>query len=136
MDKLNRWVSQYFIHIGRLIKENPDGTVNEELGRRFICEVIEGRELEELHLVDLSKASQDSIKSLVGIFEAWVLKVAGTTDFYFHQNPRLSDFLVIDEGALRSLVALPDKVLPAELLPRAERRVSFSSLGFSPRGGG
>ncbi|RYP21254.1 hypothetical protein DL767_009306 [Monosporascus sp. MG133] len=122
LEKLKRWVTQYFIHDNRLINNKPDGSVNEELARRFILEVFEDPNSEKMKLPDLAKASQDDIKSLTDVFEAWVRTAVGKVDFDPADNPRFCNFLVIDEGSLRSLVALPDETPSLELVPGPERR--------------
>ncbi|KAL0779933.1 hypothetical protein CaCOL14_004417 [Colletotrichum acutatum] len=130
MDKLNRWVTKYFIHANRLVMNKPDGEINEELARRFILEVIEDRESEKLKIPDLSVTSQETIQALTQVFEDWRGRAIGEIDSGLGDSPRFCDFLVIDEASMRSLAALPDDMPSTELVPRAERRVSrmFSIL--------
>ncbi|RYO97489.1 hypothetical protein DL765_011185 [Monosporascus sp. GIB2] len=122
LGKLRRWVTQYFIHQNRLIHNKPDSSVNEEVARRFILEVFEDPNSEKLKLPDIAKASQDDITPLTDVFEAWVHNAVGNVDFDPADNPRFCNFLVIDEGSLRSLVALPDETPSLELVSREERR--------------
>ncbi|KAK1480204.1 SCP-like extracellular protein [Colletotrichum tamarilloi] len=122
MDKLNRWVTQYFIHANRLVMNKPDGEVNEELARRFILEVVEDKESEKLKFPDLSIASQETIQTLTQVFEEWRRGAIGDISSGLGESPRFCDFLVIDEASVRSLAALPDDLPSTELVPRAERR--------------
>ncbi|KAK7435634.1 SCP-like extracellular protein [Colletotrichum acutatum] len=122
MDKLNRWVTKYFIHANRLVMNKPDGEINEELARRFILEVIEDRESEKLKIPDLSVTSQETIQALTQVFEDWRGRAIGEIDSGLGDSPRFCDFLVIDEASMRSLAALPDDMPSTELVPRAERR--------------
>jgi len=57
MEKLRRWVTQYFIHTNRLAMNKNDCSINEELRRRFIVEGFEDTDSEKLKFHDLSKAS-------------------------------------------------------------------------------
>lgn len=123
MEKMKRWVTQYFIHQNRLIKYKPDASVNEELARRFILEVIEDKDSMELKLPDLARANQSDIETLTKVFETWRDNAVGNVEFDPLDNPRFCDFLVIDENALRSLAALPDNTPPLGPVTRAERRV-------------
>ena len=60
------------------------------------------------------------------MFERWVRKTIGGERGDDTGDPRFLDFLVVDEGALRSLAALPGEIpMPDPTLPRAEREVSF-----------
>ncbi|RYP68288.1 hypothetical protein DL771_006790 [Monosporascus sp. 5C6A] len=77
---------------------------------------------EKLTLHDLVKANQDDIKSLTNVFESWIQIAVGKVDFDPADNPRFCNFLIIDEGSLRPLVALPDETPSLELVPREERR--------------
>ncbi|UQC82108.1 SCP-like extracellular protein [Colletotrichum lupini] len=122
MDKLNRWVTQYFIHANRLVMNKPDGEVNEELARRFILEVVEDKESEKLKVPDLSIASQETVQTLTQVFEEWRRGAIGDISSGLGESPRFCDFLVIDEASVRSLAALPDDLPSTELVPRAERR--------------
>lgn len=133
MEKLRRWVTHYFIHTNRLIKNKPDSSVNEELARRFILEVIPGdKESEKLKLPGLSGAGQGDIKSRTGVFDAWLRNAVGSVEFAPADNPRFCDFLVIDEGSLRSLAALPDETPPLGPVTREERRVGVWPSHFVP----
>jgi hypothetical protein len=123
MDKLRRWVSHYFIHYIRLMEGKVEGTVNEELGRRFILEVADDSSSEKLQPPDPERASQDDIKSLTGVFGDWLGRAVGDADIHAPSNPRFVDFLVIDEGSLRSLAALPDETPPLGPITRQERFV-------------
>jgi hypothetical protein len=94
---------------------------------------------------NLSHASQEDIRSLTYIFDAWAEGVLGHTNggagigcgvrdddgeiiYRRGDNPRFCDFLVIDEGALRSLARLPDETPPLDIVPRTERLVRSSPL--------
>ncbi|ETS85605.1 hypothetical protein PFICI_03630 [Pestalotiopsis fici W106-1] len=127
--KLRLWVTKYFIHYGRLTENKPDGTVNFELGRRFVLEVVESKELEALQLPDLAKANQNDIKSLTGIFDAWLRQAVKTDEVQFNRNPRFVDFLIIDEGSLRSLAALPEETIPLAPISMQERRARTTVYG-------
>ncbi|KAJ3946956.1 uncharacterized protein N0V96_003336 [Colletotrichum fioriniae] len=122
MEKLNRWVTKYFIHANRLVTNKPDGEVNEELARRFLLEVVEDKESEKLKFPDLSTASQETIQTLTQVFEDWRRSAIGEIGSGLGDSPRFCDFIVIDEASMRSLAALPDDLPSTELVPRAERR--------------
>lgn len=123
--RLRHWVADYFIHYLRLMANKPDMTVNNELGRRFVLEVVESKELEALQLPDLAKATQDDIKSLTGIFDAWLLRAVGDDLARPNCNPRFVDFIVVDEDSLRSLAALPEETIPLGPVTRQERRAQM-----------
>ncbi|KAF6824879.1 hypothetical protein CMUS01_10055 [Colletotrichum musicola] len=114
LEKMKRWVTQYLIHIDRLRNNKPDASVTEKMARRFVLDVVEDRggysEALRRH-PDLTGTSQQDIKLLVNIFEAWRADTLGDVDMETLglYNPRFCDFLVIDEGSLRSLAALPEK---------------------------
>ncbi|KZL78235.1 hypothetical protein CT0861_07880 [Colletotrichum tofieldiae] len=127
MDRLTRWVAEYLVHVNRLVNKKLDGSVNDEIARRFVLEVVETTELRELGLFDLSTASQVDIESLVRIFETWRLSAIGTVNVDTRKNPRFCDFLVIDEDSLRSLAALPDETPHLGPVSRTERR---ARMGF------
>lgn len=92
-----------------------DGSVNDELGRRFIIGEVDV-DSEKLNIPDLEKASQDDIKLLTNFFDSWLRNavgdVDGNTEFNIQDSARFCDFLVIDEGSLRSLAALPQETPP------------------------
>ncbi|KFY80131.1 hypothetical protein V499_00967 [Pseudogymnoascus sp. VKM F-103] len=125
LENLKRWVTQYFVHINRLATNKSDGSVNEELGRRFILEEFD-IDPEKLNIPDLNKASQDDIKALTNVFDSWlrsaVGNVEGNEEFNIQHSARFCDFLVIDEVSLRSLAALPKETPPLGLVSREERR--------------
>ncbi|KAK6224552.1 hypothetical protein QIS74_02879 [Colletotrichum tabaci] len=122
MDKLKRWVTEYFVHLNRLITNKLDGTLNDEVARRFVLEVVETEELRGHEL-----SSKEHVESLVRIFEIWRHGATGSTDFDTRDNPRFCDFLVIDEDALRSLAALPDETPHLGPVSRADRRARIGS---------
>ncbi|KFY32426.1 hypothetical protein V493_00218 [Pseudogymnoascus sp. VKM F-4281 (FW-2241)] len=125
LENLKRWVTQYFVHINRLATNKSDGSVNEELGRRFILEEVDV-DSEKLNVPDLDKASQDDIKALTSVFDSWLRSAVGDVEnndeFNIKHSARFHDFLVIDEGSLRSLAALPKETPPLGLVNREERR--------------
>ncbi|KAF3025527.1 hypothetical protein E8E14_009203 [Neopestalotiopsis sp. 37M] len=129
MAKLRLWVVDYFIYSGCIIYNKPDMTVNTELGRRFVLEVVENEELEALKLADLSKATRDDIESLTGIFDAWLVQTVKDDDVNLNCNPRFTDFLVVDENALRSLAALPEETIPLVHVSIKERMAQRSIYG-------
>lgn len=120
----------YFVHLNRLATNKSDGSVNVELGRRFIIEEVDV-DSEKLNIPDLEKASQDDIKSLTNVFDSWLRNAVGDVDgnaeFNIQDSARFCDFLIIDEGSLRSLAALPKETPPLGLVTREERRVSQPS---------
>ncbi|TPX10952.1 uncharacterized protein E0L32_008158 [Thyridium curvatum] len=121
--KLERWVTQYFVHETRLaVPRFTDGSVNEEMGRRFVLETLQDPQSEPLQIPDMSKASRAEILALADVFDAWYYDVVGGNQDARRFNPRFWDFLVIDEAALRSLVKLPDELPPTDPAPREERR--------------
>ncbi|OBT63851.1 hypothetical protein VE03_06582 [Pseudogymnoascus sp. 23342-1-I1] len=125
LENLKRWVTQYFVHINRLVTHKSDGSVNEELGRRFILEEVDV-DSEKLNIPDLDKASQDDIKALTDVFDSWLRSAVGDVKnidkFNVKHSARFHDFLVIDEGSLRSLAALPKETPPLGPVNREERR--------------
>ncbi|KAJ0344384.1 hypothetical protein KNSL1_009416 [Colletotrichum chrysophilum] len=124
LKKLNRWITQYFIHGNRLIKNKPNGEINEELARRFVLEPVENKTLEDLKLLNLSEdTSQRDMQSLTQVFEDWRKKAVGeNADLDPRDNTRFCDFLVIDEASLRTLAALPEETPSLEMVSRSERR--------------
>lgn len=130
IEKLQRWVTDYFIHESRLIYSKPDASVNEELARRFVLEVVEDKKT--LNFPNLLEASQEDIRSLTQAFETWRRKALGDVEFDLRDSPRFCDFLVIDKGALRSIAGLPNETPSLELVSRAERRVCHLSYLLRP----
>lgn len=145
MANLARWTAQYFVHTKRLANNKPDGSVNEELGRRLVLEVLDDAKavsaLKGLSLpADLapaksglasSSSSQEYFEKLTRLFDGWVHQTVGSDRDDNAMNPRFYDFLVIDDGALRSLAALPDEIpSPDPAVPREEREVGL--LGPDP----
>ncbi|KAL5350647.1 hypothetical protein ACLOAV_004216 [Pseudogymnoascus australis] len=110
--------TQYFVHINRLVTNKSDGSINEELGRRFILEEVDV-DSEKLNISDLDKASQDDIKSLTNVFDSWLRSAVSdgenNDEFNVQHSARFHDFLVVDEGSLRSLAALPKETPPLGL---------------------
>ncbi|KAL5352384.1 hypothetical protein ACLOAV_002332 [Pseudogymnoascus australis] len=106
---------------GYTATNRSDKSVNEELGRRFILEECN---IEKLNIPNLDKASQDDIKALTKVFDAWLYSAAGDVDeeFNIQHSARFCDFLAIDEASLRSLAALPKETPPLGLVSREERR--------------
>ena len=121
MEKLQRWVTDYFIFYTQLTCGKPDASLNKELARRFVLEVVEDKET--LNFPNLLEASQDDIRSLTQAFETWRRKALGNVEFDLRDSPRFCDFLVIDEGALRSIARLPNETLSLEPVSRVERWV-------------
>ena len=145
MDKLGRWVKGYFAHYGRLYDDgSPDPTPNDDLARCFALDVLDDAatvaQIKELDLPgDLAQASQEHFRALTRIFDNWAEGVVGHVcgeenaygeGLYFERgdNPRFCDFLVIDEGSLRSLAALPDETPPLDVVSREERLVGRTLL--------
>jgi hypothetical protein len=142
MDRLKLWVTRYFVHYTRLIDGKPDPSANEDMASRFALDVLDDANtvlgIKALNLPDdLSRASQEDIRALTRIFDAWAEGVLSNTkcgvryedgDIIFSRgdNPRFCDFLVIDEAALRSLATLPDETPPLDIVPREERLVGHS----------
>lgn len=102
-----------------------DGSINEEL---FVLVLLEDKDSKSLRRVpDLERASQSDICSLMEVFETWVRGAVGeaaTAGLDNRDNPRFCDLLVVDEGSLRSLAALPEKIPSLGPVTRQERRVS------------
>ncbi|KAL2136240.1 hypothetical protein VTI74DRAFT_4673 [Chaetomium olivicolor] len=124
LDKLHRWVSRYFIHYERMGKDLPNGTIDDELGRRFALEVVDVDPERVTLPNDLTKATQEDIKALDAVFEEWVCRAIGAETaarFQRRYNPRFWDFLVVDEKSLRSLAELPDETPPVQLVSLRER---------------
>ncbi|KAJ0273976.1 hypothetical protein COL940_009572 [Colletotrichum noveboracense] len=104
----------YTIYIDYLRSNKSDASVTKEIARRFAVDVVEdqgGHSKALRHYPNLTGASQQDIKSLVEIFETWRGNTLGDVDMETSSryNPRFCDFLVIDEGSLRSLAALPEE---------------------------
>ncbi|KFY42557.1 hypothetical protein V494_02357 [Pseudogymnoascus sp. VKM F-4513 (FW-928)] len=134
LENLKRWVTQYFVHLDRIVTSKSDGSVNDELGRRFIIEEVDV-DSEKLNIPDLEKASQDDIKALTNVFDSWLLNAVGDVDggaeLNIQNSARFCDFLVIDEGAPRSLVDLSKETPPLTLVSREERRARINQYGDS-----
>ncbi|KAF9876681.1 hypothetical protein CkaCkLH20_06089 [Colletotrichum karsti] len=119
MERLKLWVVQYYVHRTRFplwgdrgvrdFIRMKDASVNEELGRRFRIESLEDKEA--LNKPRLENASHDDVKSLCEYFKKWVISVGGRPEAH-EWNPRLYDFLVIDEPCMRVLAALPLRTAP------------------------
>ena len=144
MANLARWVTQYFVHTNRLYNGKPDGCVNEELGRRLVLEVLDDAEIvsaiKSLHLpADLaasktsltrSSSSQEHFEALTRLFAGWVHQTIGPAQEDDFTGPRFCDFLVVDEGAVRSLASLPNEIpLPD---PTVFREQGVVGLGVGP----
>ncbi|KAK8029709.1 hypothetical protein PG993_011000 [Apiospora rasikravindrae] len=81
--KLERWMAQYHLHINRFPfwgelgeaehKKMSNGSINDELGRRFRIELVQDEK--KLNLPRLQHASQQDICSLCDVFDAWVAGV-------------------------------------------------------------
>ncbi|CAI0651010.1 unnamed protein product [Colletotrichum noveboracense] len=126
LEKMKRWVTQYLVYIDYLRSNKSDASVTKEIARRFAVDVVEdqgGHSKALRHYPNLTGASQQDIKSLVEIFETWRGNTLGDVDMETSSryNPRFCDFLVIDEGSLRSLAALPEETPHLEPVSRAER---------------
>ncbi|KAK8021785.1 hypothetical protein PG990_006923 [Apiospora arundinis] len=117
--KLEIWVRQYHLHINRFPmwgkrgeaehEKLSDGSVNDELGRRFRVELVQDET--RLNMPYLNLASQEDIRSLCDVFDDWVASVGQDPQAKYSLSPRFCDCLVVDEEALRSLAALPDEPL-------------------------
>lgn len=144
MANLSRWVAQYFVHDNRPYTGKPDGSVNEELGRRLVLEVLDDAEtvsaLKGRHLpadltaaktsVSTSSSSQENFEKLTRLFDGWVHQTVGPDRDDNITSPRFCDFLVVDNGALCSLATLPNEIrLPDPTAPREQRVVG---LGLGP----
>ena len=144
MANLTRWVAQYFVHTNRLYTGKLDGSVNEELGRRLVIEVLDDAEvvsaIKSLHLpADLAAAktspsgsgsSQEHFEALTRLFNDWVHQTIGPDQEDDLTGPRFCDFLVVDEGALRSLAALPSEIPMPD--PTIFREQGVVGLGPGP----
>ncbi|KAI8227994.1 hypothetical protein K4K54_002510 [Colletotrichum sp. SAR 10_86] len=111
---MKRWVTQYLVYVDYLRSNKSDASVTTEMARRFAVDVVEDQSEYSNALrqyPNLTGASQQDIKSLVEIFETWRSNTLGDVDMETNSrySPRFCDFLVIDEGSLCSLAALPDK---------------------------
>jgi hypothetical protein len=106
-------------------------TVNNEVGRCFILEVVENKTLEDSHLADLTKVTQDGTKALTEIFDTWLQRAVEDDDVDLKRNPRFVDFLVIDEDSLRPLATLPKETISLGPVTIPERRVGSPSKSGS-----
>ncbi|KZL82027.1 hypothetical protein CI238_06091, partial [Colletotrichum incanum] len=111
---LNRWVMEYPLHLARPFICKTDSSVNEEMVLHFVLDVVEDLEADPVavkKLPDLAGANPDDIKLLVWASEKWRRNTFGDVDMASntHYKPRFSDLLVIDEGSLRPLAALPEQ---------------------------
>ncbi|KAF6839327.1 SCP-like extracellular protein [Colletotrichum musicola] len=96
MRRLERWVVQYYVHATRVPMFGPLSS------RRR-------RGQESLDLPDLGKASHEDIKSLCGRFREWIVGVGGDPDEEYPLSPRLYDFTVVDQDALRVATTWEEK---------------------------
>ncbi|KFY50326.1 hypothetical protein V496_09401 [Pseudogymnoascus sp. VKM F-4515 (FW-2607)] len=108
-------------YTNHLVSNKSDGSTSEELGRRFILEEVDV-DSEKLNISDLDKASQDDIKALTNVFDSWLRSAVGDVEnndvFNVQHSARFHDLLVIDEGSLCSLTALPMETPPLGLVSR------------------
>ncbi|KAK7994899.1 hypothetical protein PG990_013672 [Apiospora arundinis] len=131
--KLERWVREHHLHINRFpmfgekgrAKHKSDGSLNDELARRFRVDLVQDEN--RLNLPRLSGASQDDIRALCDVFNEWVVSVGQDPSAEVSLSPRFFDCLVVDEDALRSLVALPEE--PPQLHVAEE---CLTTQAFSP----
>ncbi|KAK8036729.1 hypothetical protein PG994_015226 [Apiospora phragmitis] len=116
--KLEVWMRKYHLHINRFPmwgeigeakhRNKANGSINDELGRRFRVELLEDKD--RMDLPHLNRASHDDIGSLCDVFDTWVASVGQDhpRDETTSISPRFCDCLVVDEEALRSLAALSE----------------------------
>ncbi|KAK1761701.1 hypothetical protein QBC33DRAFT_582207 [Phialemonium atrogriseum] len=91
--------------------QKSNGSVNEELGRRFRVEVVEDKD--KLNLPNLDDATFEDIKAFRRYFDQWVVALGeDPSTAEYSTSPRLCDFLLVDSASLRSLAALPDRTPP------------------------
>ncbi|KAH6871194.1 hypothetical protein B0T10DRAFT_500725, partial [Thelonectria olida] len=126
MEKMQKWVTQYYLHHNRFRKwgekglenEKPDGSVNDELARRFRVELIEDRELD---IPLLKNATPGDLGRLCDVFHRWVVSVGGDPDCRNSAtNPRMQLFLAIDSECLEELANMTDELLPLNTAPTHE----------------
>ena len=133
IEKLHRWVTQYWIHINRFQDvgakgektQKSNGSVNDEVARRFRIEVIEDKE--DLSLPNLKDATREDIKALCSRFAQWVASVG--EDPEAPASPRLRDFLVIDDDSLHSLVGMADNMPPHRAARNMEEKLGWHGDG-------
>ncbi|KAK8104931.1 hypothetical protein PG999_008290 [Apiospora kogelbergensis] len=115
--KLEDWMRKYHLHIHRFPiwgekgeaqhQKNTNGSINDELGRRFRVELLEDKD--RLNLPHLNRASHDDICSLCDVFDTWVASVGQDPPLAETSiSPRFCDCLAVDDEALRSLAALSE----------------------------
>ncbi|KAK7911780.1 hypothetical protein PG985_014261 [Apiospora marii] len=142
--KLEKWLRQYYLHIGRFPmwgeqgeadhQKMADGSINDELGRRFRVELVQ--DAQKLNLPHLDRASQEDICSLCDVFDAWVASVGQDPHAECSISPRFCDCLAVDEEALRSLAAHPDEPPWLHVCATSEeKRVSTAATTYHLSGG-
>ncbi|KAK8119696.1 ankyrin repeat-containing domain protein [Apiospora kogelbergensis] len=115
--KLDVWMRKYHLHIHRFPmwgekgeaqhQKKANGSINDELGRRFRVELLEDKD--RLDLPHLNRAAHDDICFLCDVFDTWVARVGQDPPLAETSiSPRFCDCLVVDDEALRSLAALPE----------------------------
>lgn len=115
--KLEVWMRKYHLHIHRFPlwgekgeaqhQNKANGSINDELGRRFRVELLEDKD--RLDLPHLNRAAHDDISSLCDVFDTWVASVGQDHPLAETSiSPRFCDCLVVDDEALRSLAAIPE----------------------------
>ncbi|KAK7959257.1 uncharacterized protein PG986_004111 [Apiospora aurea] len=128
--KLERWMSQYHLHINRFPfwgelgeakhKKRSNGSINDELGRRFRIELVQDEK--KLNMPHLQNASQLDICSLCDVFDVWVASVGQDPHAQYPLSPRFCDCLVIDEDSLRMLLEIPDEPPTLHVAADSEKR--------------
>ncbi|KAL0936260.1 uncharacterized protein CTRU02_208475 [Colletotrichum truncatum] len=121
VERLKRWVVSYYVHSTRfpswgargIAQQKTDGSVNDELGRRFRLEVLEDKD--RLNFPSLENASHDDVSKLCKHFRQWTVSV-GADPNADERNPRLHDFLAMDENSVRFLAALTDETPPLRVI--------------------
>jgi hypothetical protein len=129
MEKMQKWVTQYYLHYNRFCRwgergfenEKTDGRSNDELARRFRIELIEDKELD---IPDLQNATPENIERLCDRFRRWVVSVGGDPEYRDSAtDPRMQLFLAIDSECLEELANMTDELLPLNTAPTHEEWV-------------
>lgn len=129
MEKMQKWVTQYYLHYNRfcswgekgLRSEKTDGSVNDEIARRFRVELIEDKELD---IPVLQNATPGDVERLCDRFRRWVLSVGGDPECRdSNTNPQMQLFLAIDSERLEELANMSDELLPLNTAPTHEEYV-------------
>ncbi|KAH6988493.1 hypothetical protein EDB80DRAFT_730179 [Ilyonectria destructans] len=134
--KLQKWVTEVWVHWRRFPRwgekgeegKKSNGSVNDEVARRFCVEVIEDKE--NLNIPELKDASPEDIKLLCDRFSSWAIGVGGDPEHRgYATTPRMLLFLAIDSSSLHNLVKLLDETPPQRTARDLQEKLHWRNSG-------